>query len=81
MLAVDERNQLTATAFSGSWGKTETLGPLIPRSDVTLLTLPTSGWIRAYCQPVGKVIAEKGSDDGGESYITLQDMLPIELEN
>lgn len=79
--AINENNELLQTRWDkdSGWGKTEPLYRGITFSSVASIHLRVNDdWLRVYVQPSGQTISELGSNDGGESYITTQDSIPVD---
>ncbi|KAH6617482.1 hypothetical protein F5144DRAFT_551927 [Chaetomium tenue] len=81
VFAVSDQNTLVRTAWAKdtSWKRTEELQHVITGAPIASLHVPsTDDWIRAYTQPSGQLISELGSDDAGDSFVTMQSTIPVD---
>jgi hypothetical protein len=78
--AINDANTMTVTSYtSNTWQKTAEIQKVIINSAVAATTLPSMNEsLRIYCQPAGGLISEKGSDNGGIDWITMQEQIPVD---
>jgi len=80
VVAINDADTMTVTSYTAdAWQRTTELQRVITDSAVAATTLPTMyDSIRVYCQPAGRLISERGSNNGGVDWITMQDQIPVD---
>jgi len=80
VVAINDANKMTVTSYTANaWKETTELQIAITNSAVAAITLPTTkDSIRVYYQPAGKLVGEKGSNNGGIDWLDMEEEIPVE---